>query len=209
MSFGAKAVRRHSTAHSARLTSVLGAALLCTLITSCGGDTGGTDMGPNPVSATAERTPPEPSPSELVASVGSGGEDETAQEEALRERAAEAPVGDPVAPQPYDPDDKEFQDPFIAKGDVTVYLPTATDLGLIVPVAIRNQGTETSFYDVLLNVTGPGGFDVTLSIEIKGAGLTPNATWPTELTAADPGKPVPAEPDITIVKIDKQPNGTE
>lgn len=210
MTFRSTAVRRHPAAHSARLTSVVGAVLLCALITSCGSHTASADGAGALASApTAEQTPPQPSPSGSTASVGPGGEDEAAQEEAIRERAAGAASGDSVSPQPYDPADEDFQDPIVTKGDVTVYRPTATDSGLIVPVTVRNRGKETSFYDVALKVTGPGGFDAALSIRIRGAGLDPNATWPTELTATDSGKPVPAKPAITVVKIDKRAYGTE
>ncbi|MCC5036308.1 hypothetical protein DMH02_024755 [Streptomyces sp. WAC 00631] len=144
-----------------------------------------------------------------TASIGPGGEDKAAQEEAIRERAAAAPTGDPVSPRPYDPADKDFQDPILTKGDVTVYTPTVSSSGVTVPVTVLNRGKKAAFYDVTLKVTGPGGFDADLDIRIRGAGLSPNATWPTELTATDPGKSVPAEPVISVKKIDKRPYGTD
>ncbi|MEU9287450.1 hypothetical protein AB0D57_22690 [Streptomyces sp. NPDC048275] len=204
------AVRRLGAAHSAPLASALGAALLCALITSCGSDTGRpAEAGASVSAPAAEPSPSEPPPSGPAVAVGPGGEDKEAQEEAARERAAAAASGDPVSPQPYDPSREDFQDPVLTEGDVTVYRPTVTDSRVTVPVAVVNRGTETSFYDVALKVTGPGGFDADLNVRIRGAGLAPEASWPTELTATDPGKPVPAKPVISIKRIDKRPYGSD
>ncbi|MFF8387097.1 hypothetical protein ACF053_26100 [Streptomyces kanasensis] len=84
---------------------------------------------------------------------------------------------------------------------MTVFSPATTGNELTVPVHITNKSNKRLFYQVEIRVTGPGGFDVTRSMETDTVGVYPGASWPTELTFTDSeGKPVPESPRVTIVK---------
>ncbi|WP_138898493.1 hypothetical protein [Streptomyces chryseus] len=89
-------------------------------------------------------------------------------------------------------------------GDVVVYAPTRTTSGLTIPVKITNNGDRRAIYQVDVRITGPGGFDATAQVKTTVVGLYPGTSWPTELTAKDPGKPVPEHPIVTIEKNTKQ-----
>ncbi|MBT2396195.1 hypothetical protein [Streptomyces sp. ISL-100] len=99
---------------------------------------------------------------------------------------------------------ESFGRPVATDGDVVVYTPTRTRSGLIIPVKITNKGDRRAIYRVDFRVTGPGGFQATAHIETAVVGLYPGTSWPTELTAEDPGKPVPEHPIVTIEKNAKQ-----
>lgn len=68
------------------------------------------------------------------------------------------------------------------------------------PLSITNSGKERAFYQVEVRITGPGGFDATVRVATDVVGLYPGTSWPTELTAKDPGKPLPVNPVVSIVK---------
>ena len=122
-----------------------------------------------------------------------------AQEEAGRERAAAAPSGVPVTPGE-GKEDEVFTHPLTTRGDVTVFKPVRSGSALTVPVKITNHGDQRVFYDVAVRVTGPQGFDATVRMKSEVVGLYPGASWPAELTARDPGSPVPENPRVAIVK---------
>ncbi|MFF7652989.1 hypothetical protein ACFZCY_24730 [Streptomyces sp. NPDC007983] len=167
------------------------------LTTACGADAGGSSAATAPPSRVVES--PEPSASAAESSPTALTAEQRAQEEAGRERAAAAPSGVPVTPG----DGKEsevFTHPLTTKGDVTVFKPVRSGSALTVPVKITNHGDQRTFYDVAIRVTGPRGFDATVRMKSEVVGLYPGTSWPTELTARDPGSPVPENPRVTIVK---------
>lgn len=176
--------------------------------TACAGSSATTATGdlpsvPVPVSGAASASS---SASPPRATVGPGGEDALAQEAAARERAAAAPGGVPVSGKPYDPNEPDFQDPVVTESGVTVYRPKSISGGLTVPVTIRNNGSDRAAYTAEVRITGPGGFDVVMRVSTGGVPIAPGNTWPTEITAADPGKPVPVKPKIVIGQVAREPS---
>ncbi|MFD5553865.1 hypothetical protein ACFWIA_08510 [Streptomyces sp. NPDC127068] len=87
---------------------------------------------------------------------------------------------------------------------MTVYAPVRRGDALSVPVKITNYGARRAFYEVDVRLTGPGGFDATVRVETAVVGVYHGTSWPTELTAEDPGKPLPENPKVVIVKNDRQ-----
>jgi len=128
--------------------------------------------------------------------------EQRAQEEAGRERAAAAPSGVPVTPG-QSKEGENFSHPVTTRGDVTVFKPVRSGSALTVPVKITNHGDRRAFYEVAVRVTGNQGFDATVHMKSEVVGLYPGTSWPTELTARDPGSPVPGNPQVTIVKSTK------
>jgi uncharacterized membrane protein len=111
----------------------------------------------------------------------------------------------PVSGQPYDPTEPDFEDPVTTRGDVTVYRTTRTGDGLTVPVTITNTGRDRAAYTAEIRITGPQGFEAVLHVGTDGVPIHPGTSHPAELTAADPGKPVPADPAITISHVSRVP----
>ncbi|WP_240135558.1 hypothetical protein [Streptomyces sp. MUM 178J] len=123
-------------------------------------------------------------------------QDEVSRERAEREAVPGAvPVTPGVAQDSEDPGD-----PVAKQGDVAVFAPVRSGNEVTVPVNITNTSGKRTVYRVEVRATGPGGFDVTQSMETGTVGVYPGASWPTELTFTDPGKPVPDNPRITIVR---------
>ncbi|MET9520238.1 hypothetical protein [Streptomyces sp. NPDC002994] len=121
------------------------------------------------------------------------------------ERVAGMPSGDLVTPSTGAASgSEEFGRSVATNGDVVVYAPTRTGTRLTVPVKITNAGDRRAFYQVAIRITGPGGFDVTVRVATDVVGIYPGASWPTELSAVDPGKPLPRNPIVTIEKNTKQ-----
>ncbi|MEU1940901.1 hypothetical protein ABZ554_00110 [Streptomyces sp. NPDC020125] len=87
--------------------------------------------------------------------------------------------------------------------DVTVFKPVHSESTLMVPVKITNHGDQRAFYEVAGRVAGAIGFDVTVHMKTDVVGVYPGASWPTELTAQDPGSPVSGNPQVSIVKSAK------
>lgn len=142
-------------------------------------------------SASAEGSSPTPQTAE-----------QRAQEEAGRERAAAAPSGVPVTPgEPKE--NKHFRHPVTTQGDVTVFKPVRSGSALTVPILVTNRGDQRAFYEVAVRITGDHGFDTTVRMKSEAVGLYPGTSWPAELTARDPGSPVPDNPQVTIVKSTK------
>ncbi|MEU2390984.1 hypothetical protein [Streptomyces sp. NPDC007369] len=157
------------------------------------GAAGGNEPG------SAASAPPSPSVSAAADAV------RAAQEQAQRERAAAAPGGDAIAPGPKGADGGEDGVPVLTDGDLTVYRPRKGSGGLTVPVKITNNGKDRAFYTVELRITGPGGFESVVRLDTDTVGVHPHTDWPTELTATHPGKPVPEEPGVTVLRNDRQP----
>ncbi|MFI0815360.1 hypothetical protein ACH4TX_03400 [Streptomyces sp. NPDC021098] len=86
---------------------------------------------------------------------------------------------------------------------MTLFKPVRSGSALIVPVKITNHGDRRAFYDVDIRVTGPHGFDATVHMKSEVVGLYPGTSWPAELTARDPGAPVPENPQVAVVKSKK------
>ncbi|MFE9662958.1 hypothetical protein [Streptomyces sp. NPDC005955] len=176
------------------------------LTTACDNESDKAVQGSPPAgkSASAPVTAPaSPSPSDIPNSDLSQEESDALD----RERAAAAPPGDPIARSSETgmPQGKEdFGKPLLTDGDVTVYVPVRRGDALSVPVKITNHGTRRAFYEVDVRLTGPGGFDATVRVETAVVGVYPGTSWPTELTAEDPGTPLPKNPKVVIVKNDRQ-----
>ncbi|MFK0254384.1 hypothetical protein [Streptomyces sp. NPDC090445] len=152
--------------------------------------------------AIGASAPPSPSPSASAA----GDPVKAAQEQARQERAAAAPSGDTITPGPQGTDGGEDRGvPILTDGDLTVYRPRKEPGGIITPVKITNHGEDRAFYTVDLRITGPAGFDSVFHLDTDTVGVYPNTDWPTELTAADPGKPIPEDPKVTVLRSDRQP----
>ncbi|EST25373.1 hypothetical protein M878_28930 [Streptomyces roseochromogenus subsp. oscitans DS 12.976] len=98
---------------------------------------------------------------------------------------------------------EHFGTPVIRQGDVTVYTARRDKGGLTVPVEVVNSGSKRAFYRFRLRVTGPGGFNATVSASMDVVGLYPGTSWPTELTVSDPGHTPPAQPHITIESVER------
>ncbi|MGW3568188.1 hypothetical protein ACWDSL_30790 [Streptomyces sp. NPDC000941] len=98
---------------------------------------------------------------------------------------------------------EDFAHPATTKGDVTVFKPVRSGSALMVPVKITNHGDQRAFYEVAVRVTGDHGFDATVHMKTDVVGVYPGASWPTELTARDPGSPLPENPRVAIVKSTK------
>ncbi|NWF24968.1 hypothetical protein HW130_01620 [Streptomyces sp. PKU-EA00015] len=125
-----------------------------------------------------------------------------------RERAAAAASGDPVTPSMRPggsmSGSEDFGRTVVTRGDVSVFSPVREGDGLRVPLKITNTGSGRAVYRVDVRVTGPGGFDARVSMETGTVGVYPGASWPTELTFTDPGKPVPDHPRVSIVKSTRE-----
>lgn len=123
------------------------------------------------------------------------------QDEVSKERARREAVPGAVPVTPGSAQGSEgFGDPVAKRGDVAVFSPVRSGDEITVPVNITNTGTKRMVYRVEVRVTGAGGFDATRSMETDTVGVYPGASWPTELTFTDPGKPVPDNPRVTIVR---------
>ncbi|MGW8330264.1 hypothetical protein ACWGLE_20500 [Streptomyces sp. NPDC055897] len=174
----------------------------------------GPSAGPTPSSAlpsAAQSPSPSPSiatPSSAAPSPSAVKGSAQAADSAARERAAAAPKGGtPVkhpAPGQTTAGDEDFTKTAVTEGDITVYAPVRQGAALAVPVKITNSGGRRAFYQADVRVQGPGGFDVTVHIDTDVVGVYPGTSWPTELTAQVPGKPVPAHPVVTIKHIIKR-----
>lgn len=99
---------------------------------------------------------------------------------------------------------QNFQHAVASDGDAKVYTPVHVDTGLLVPVEIVNSGAERAFYKVDVRVQGPDGFSATVHLSTDVVGVYPGGSWPAELTATDPGKPVPSHPRVTITHVSRQ-----
>ncbi|WP_262699915.1 MULTISPECIES: hypothetical protein [Streptomyces] len=86
---------------------------------------------------------------------------------------------------------------------MTVFKPVRSGSAVTVPIEIINRGDQRAFYEVAVRVTGDHGFDATVRMKSEAVGLYPGTSWPAELTARDPGSPVPDNPEVTIVKSTK------
>lgn len=179
------------------------------LTTACGadGDDPSTATAPPSRALNAAESPSssgtgEPSASAQGSSPTPQTAEQRAQEEAGRERAAAAPSGVPVTPG--EPRENEhFRHPVTTQGDVTVFKPVRSGSVLTVPIKITNRSDQRAFYEVAVRVTGDHGFDATVRMKSEAVGLYPGTSWPAELTARDPGSPVPDNPKVTIVKTTK------
>lgn len=151
-------------------------------------------------SKSAEATPaPNPSPSQPAA------QDRISAE--IDARQAAAASGDPVTrstPTGTAQGSEEFGQPALVSRDVTVFKPRRDRGSLTVPLSITNSGKKRAFYQVEVRITGPGGFDATVRVDTGAVALYPGTTWPTELTVKDPGKPLPDNPVVSIVKNNKR-----
>jgi len=179
------------------------------LTTACGadGDDSSAANTPSSRASTAAESPsstvtPQPSASAAGSSPTPQTAEQRAQEEAGRERAAAAPSGVPVTPGA-GKESENFSHSVTTRGDVTVFKPVRSGSALTVPVKITNHGDRRAFYEVDVRVTGPHGFDATVHMKSEVVGLYPGTSWPAELTARDPGSPVPENPQVTIVKSAK------
>lgn len=72
-------------------------------------------------------------------------------------------------------------------------------------VLITNTGRDRAAYTADIRITGPQGFEAVLHVGTDGVPIHPGTSHPAELTAADPGKPVPADPAITISHVSRVP----
>ncbi|WP_328338965.1 hypothetical protein [Streptomyces violaceus] len=81
-----------------------------------------------------------------------------------------------------------------------------TRTGLTVPVTITNTGRDRAAYSAEVKITGPQAFEAVLHVGTDGTPLYPGTSRPTELTATDPGKPVPSDPTITITRVTRTPD---
>ncbi|WP_413812734.1 hypothetical protein [Streptomyces sp. OE57] len=86
---------------------------------------------------------------------------------------------------------------------MTVFKPVRSGSALTVPIMVTNRGDQRWFYEVAVRITGDHGFDATVRMKSEAVGLYPGTSWPAELTARDPGSPVPENPQVTIVKSTK------
>lgn len=195
--------------HSHMITMVCAAGSL-TVLTACGGSSDARTKGEGQVPRqAASATPVQRTDSASVpprASVGPEGEDAAAQEDEARKRAAAAPSGVPVSGEPFDPAKPDFENPLVSRGDITVYRTIQTRTGLTVPVTITNTGRDRASYTAEVKITGPHGFEAVLHVGTAGAPLYPGTSKPTELTATDPGKPVPSDPTITVTRVTRTPD---
>ncbi|MEU9009448.1 hypothetical protein AB0D12_06615 [Streptomyces sp. NPDC048479] len=126
---------------------------------------------------------------------------------AINERRAAAASGDPITrstPTGTAQGSEEFGQPALVSGDVTVFKPRRDGGSLTVPLSITNSGKKRAFYQVEVRITGPGGFDATVRLDTGAVALYPGTSWPTELTVKDPGKPLPDNPVVSIVKNSKR-----
>jgi hypothetical protein len=112
----------------------------------------------------------------------------------------------PVSGEPFDPAKPDFENPLVSRGDITVYRTIQTRTGLTVPVTITNTGRDRAAYTAEVKITGPQGFEAVLHVGTDGAPLYPGTSRPTELTATDPGKPVPSDPTITVTRVTRTPD---
>lgn len=200
---------RKTLRHSHGITLLCAAGLL-TVLTACGDSSDVRTKGEGQVSRPAASATPVQRPGSVSAppraSVGPEGEDAAAQEDEARKRAAAAPSGVPVSGEPFDPAKPDFENPLVSRGDVTVYRTIRTRTGLTVPVTITNTGRDRAAYTAEVKITGPQAFEAVLHVGTDGTPLYPGTSRPAELTATDPGKPVPSDPTITITRVTRTPD---
>jgi hypothetical protein len=123
-----------------------------------------------------------------------------------KERTSNAAREVSRSPQPSSTNavNQNFQEVIASKGDAKVYTPVRTSAGFTVPVEIVNTGTDRALYEVDIRVQGSGGFNATARVSTDVVGVYPGGSWPVELAVADPGKPVPQHPRVTITQISRQ-----
>jgi hypothetical protein len=90
------------------------------------------------------------------------------------------------------------------EGDVSAYTPVREGNQLKVPVSVTNHGAERASYRVTVRVTGPDGFEAEGGFSTDTTGISPSATWPSEVLLSASGQDLPDNPEVEIVQVKRK-----
>jgi hypothetical protein len=140
---------------------------------------------------------------------GQGGTLGKEARDAQKERAKNAPSGEPVSGKTGlpEPEDYGFGDAVetASGGEVVAYEPRKQAGRLVVPLTIRNGGDERTAYTIVITArSGKTSHPVT----VKASNVFAGTTWPTEADVTADGLADPADVDIALkVTKDVHPFG--